>query len=172
MTDKATPQADANAPRVWWMATVDQNWTDWANGNDRGSVRGPVFTPHPVTALRGREQAGYGLVNLALGFKYPDGSEGWTDWITTNSGGSEKGPVRVADGTTANGIDVFEQAGYGLVDARLVYSGGDSDWLTGNNAQWLEELRIPDGRVVTGMEVREGSGYGIINLRLHYEVSS
>lgn len=154
--------------RQWWITTNADHWTDWANGNQRGSAVGPIFCPYPVSALRGREQAGYGLINLCCSFRYPDGTEGWTDWITMNFEGSEVRPVRCPTGQASTGIEVWEQAGCGLVDARLTFSGGTTDWLTNNNQGWLESLFIPNAKKLTGMEAREEGGYGLINLRLHY----
>ncbi len=150
------PIADPKAPRLWFPILNDAVWTDWATKNTNGSLVGPIFTPFPVTALMGREQAGYGLINLCIGFLYPDGSEGWTAWVTNNFEGNQVGPVRCPSGMSATGISVFEQAGFGLVDSRLDYPGGSTGWLTGNNQQWLEELNVPPGKLVAPSWLHSG----------------
>lgn len=152
--------------QTWGRLTSAAHWTDWASTNQNGGVAGPILCPYPVTALLGRVQAGYGLINLCLGFRYPDGTEGWTDWVTRNFEGAEVRPVRCPQ--FATGIEVWEQAGFGLVDARLLFPNGASDWLANNNQGWLDALYIPNGKKFTGLEAREEAGYGIINARLHY----
>lgn len=155
----------------WWDPTPPQYCTAWANENERGAIWGPSFGPVKIIGLRGREQAGFGLINLAVGFHYPDGSEGWAGWPVQNLDYRSRlvGPVWCPTDRTVRGLDVFEQHNYGLVDARLVYDNGEhSDWLTNNNQERMEELRIPADKALTGIEVREQAGYGLINIRLHF----
>lgn len=142
-------------------------WTSWANGNQNGSVDGPLYTPSPVTAIKGMVEDGYGLVNLALGFTDVDGTQQWTQWFSTDHNGREVS-VSCPPGTSATGMTVSEQAGHGLVDANLIYSGGFTKWLTGlNGSGQSEPLTAPAKMFVTGSNIREQPKFGLINIQLH-----
>lgn len=145
--------------------------TDWSNTNQAGNERGPLYCPRPITALIAREQAGFGLVDLKLGFLDENGVECWTGWLTGNPDGVEKHPIRCADGIYAAGLQAREQRGYGLIDIRLIDSNGDeSPWAT-QNPEGVENppLSIPDGNCGIGITAREEYGYGLINIRMHYQ---
>ena len=112
---------------------MQQSWTDWSNTNQNGSQVGPIFCPYPCFGLIVSEQVGHGIVNLKLGFLYPDGTEGWTGWITENMGGTERPSIRCPTGKFAAGIKVREQPAKGLVNVRLIDSDGiDTPWATDN----------------------------------------
>jgi hypothetical protein len=150
---------------------MKQSWSDWSNTNQNGREVGPIFCPYPCFGLTITEQAGHGIVNLKLGFMYPDGTEGWTGWITENMGGSERKPIRCPTGKFATGIKVREQEAKGLVNIRLIDSdGNDTSWATENqNGSENTPLKVPQGNAVTGIFAREQAGYEIINVKIHYQ---
>jgi len=110
-------------------------------------------------------------VNLKLGFLYPDGTEGWTGWITENMGGSERQAIRCPTGKFATGIKAREQAAKGIVNVQLIDSdGNDTPWATENqNGSENSPLKAPQGNAVTGILAREQAGYEIINVNIHYQ---
>ena len=150
---------------------MPQSWTDWGNTNQSGSKVGPIFCPYPCSGLIVSEQVGHGIVNLKLGFLYPDGTEGWTGWITENMGGSERQAIRCPTGKFATGIKVREQATKGIVNVRLIDSdGNDTPWAT-ENQDGVENspLKAPQGNAITGLVAREQAGYEIINVKIHHQ---
>jgi hypothetical protein len=145
-------------------ANANEYWSDWANSNQNGRIMGPIFTPDLVTALKGREQSGYGLINLSLGFDYNSDTM-WTMPITFNQNGRSVDPIGCPPNTFVVAIEVREQSGYGLVDARLICSNSENTpWLTNNPNGRLQTIVTVNG--TNGMTAREQSGYGIINLRM------
>jgi hypothetical protein len=166
-SDRTDKIDDKNAN--WAAMLAEDFWASWATANQNGSLRGPRYAPGNtrVVALRSREQAGYGLVNIQFGFRYQNGTRTyWSDWLTTNFRGKLNPAVSIDDDKAATGIEAKEQAGFGLVDARLVYAGGRSDWLTDNPNGSLRRT-ICGGGIMSGLLVREQAGYGLINIRCH-----
>jgi hypothetical protein len=153
------------------MIPMPQCWTGWSNTNQNGSEVGPIFCCYRCSGLIISEQVGHGIVNLKLGFLYPDGTEGWTGWITENMGGSERQAIRCPTGKFAAGIKVREQPAKGLVNVRLIDSdGNDTPWATENqNGSENSPLKVPQGNAVTGIFAREQAGYEIINVKIHYQ---
>jgi hypothetical protein len=150
---------------------MPQSWSDWSNGNQNGTEVGPIFCPYPCFGLTISEQDGHGIVNLKIGFLYPDGAEGWTAWITENMGGTERPSIRCPAGTFATGIKVREQTAKGLVNIRLIdLNGNETPWAT-ENQDGVENspLKALQGNAITGLVAREQAGYEIVNVKIHYQ---
>ncbi|TKI80957.1 hypothetical protein FC699_34375, partial [Bacillus wiedmannii] len=69
-----------------------------------------------------------------------------SDWVSTNPAGEVRGPIFVPQGKVISGIEVREQAGFGIIDLRLSYrdynsgDAGETGWLTNNDrANWVRQ---------------------------------
>jgi hypothetical protein len=92
----------------------------------------------------------------------------WTPPYTNNGNGNWLNPVYAP--RLISGMAVKEENGYGLIDARLLYTAWgldqESPWSTNNpNADW--EYPWGGGKdFITQVAVREQTGYGVIDIML------
>ena len=95
----------------------------------------------------------------------------WSPWSSSSRAGEIR-ELYVPGGRRTTGIQVREQAGYGLVNLRLLSSGDPRQftrWVSGNNNGSKKQLlSTPGNHVVVGIQTREQSGYGIVNIRFAY----
>jgi hypothetical protein len=152
--------------------------TDWVSPSKEGKDRGPCFVPGTaaVKEVQVREQPGYGIVDIRLGYRFNDKKDvEYIGWACN----SEEGKVltlKVPDDRILAGIDAIEQGGHGLVDIRLYLRNPDgtpldepvTPWVCGNDKYELRKGRTPAKQIVVGIEAREQAGYGVVNLKLRY----
>lgn len=143
-------------------------WSSWLMGNPNGITRSAVYIRDAkITQIVGKEQGGYGLVNLAILGKDEINSQR-PDWSTANFNGREvSGSLR--NGEVAIGLAVKEQAGHGIIDARLLSTESDSEWITHNPNATTEpmQLECDMGHQLAGLQVKEQAGFGIIDARFY-----
>ncbi|MFC4102924.1 hypothetical protein [Paenibacillus xanthanilyticus] len=156
------------------------SYSNWLTSNQEGEVRGPIFVPggHEISGVEVKEQAGFGITDIRLHFRQHDNDTGGesqvTGWLTNGNHNWIK-DVYLPNDKLVLGIQGRVQAGFGLVDIRLIYKNKDgsatsnlfSDWVTNNDGVESEAL-VPDGTYTWGIEGREQAGFGIVNLRLVY----
>lgn len=148
------------------------SYSAWATDNHQGRQLGPVFVPESkeILGVKVKEQAGAGIIDIKFRYSNQDDEIQETGWITNND--NETGEMEVDfSGETMIGLEVKEQAGYGIVDIRVVFNGDNplGEWITNNPAQvTIKETIIDENSRVNGFEVMEQAGYGIVNLRLTY----
>jgi len=148
------------------MFEVPGGWSPWLSPNPDGWENGSTYTFYgTIIGLEGYEEPYYGLVNLRLQAR--SGSRTfYLGWTTTNFRGSHRSARIDADDRTI-GIEVKEQHGYGLIDAKLVTYWNSSWWLTGNPDQNEVHLAYcAPNYELGGIQVKEQHGYGIVNLRI------
>lgn len=108
--------------------TGDEDWTEWLCKNNQGTLRGPITVPFIdfVAGMAVEEQAGFGVIDLWLTYRERcSTSDGvlTSDKFTGNPNATwHRGPLSAPAGNFITGIEVSEQAGYGVVDIRLHYS--------------------------------------------------
>lgn len=123
----------------------------------------------------------YGLASMIVAaLAGPVSANAWYEWATSNQRGSSTGRYSfIGEGDTfVSGIEVREQGGHGVVNARLLYNTSNrepywGEWTTTN--QRGQKLRANDNPSKSykayGIQVREQGGYGIINIRIIYRDS-
>jgi hypothetical protein len=99
-----------------------------------------------------------------------------TAYATGNNSGHEVGPSLVADDTEISALEVREQHGFGIIDARLHFRNEDgssipgnpqTDWLTDNDAaNYTGAVILEQDELFTGLYVQVQHGFGIVNLRI------
>jgi len=149
------------------LAVADGYWSNWLTNNHNGLERSIVRIQNSkVTQLQGREQPGYGIINLRLigGTEiYPE----LTAWATTNQRGYIRS-VSLNPSEIATGLAVKSQWGYGVVDARLLSNTNDSTWLTNNpDAETEDAEECAPGYYLTAIQVNEQAGYGVVDVRFY-----
>lgn len=155
--------------------------TEWISPNRAGQNRGPVYIPQGaiVREVQVKEQAGFGVVDMRLGFQSA-GQVGvfYTGWVCNNPVNVNPKTLVVPASRMLAGIDGKEQAGFGIIDIRLYFrdSKGNvvndalSGWACGSRAEAKHyDGRIPPGNAVVGLEAREQAGFGVVNFRLQYQ---
>lgn len=152
---------------------AEGEWTEWIVDNFNGKITKPVTNfSVSIAELQVREQSGYGLINLRIRYEKTPGRLIWTKWATHNMRGTRK-VVKIPRGGEVVGIQVREQSGYGLVDARLYYKAGQrfgwTSWVTKNQRGRVAQQMCQDGSYGKSMRVKEQSGYGIVNLQMYCE---
>ena len=137
-------------------------WTSWIGGNQNGTTRSASWLDNGwVTALEGREQAGYGLVNLRVVGQTDRGTTpGY--WSTDNHSGSFRSTSQVQ---WANGLSVRIQGGHGVINAHLL-GPRNSSHLTSNYNGSSYGIRCYDDDYVIGIQTREQAGYGVVDARV------
>ncbi|MDZ5671910.1 hypothetical protein [Bacillus stercoris] len=148
------------------------SYSEWATDNYQGRQLGPVFVPEgkEILGVKVKEQAGAGIIDIKFRFRNQDDEIQETGWITNNDNETEEREIDFR-GETMVGLELKEQAGYGIVDIRAILNGDKplSEWATNNPAQvTIKETIIDKNSRVNGFEVMEQAGYGIVNLRLTY----
>jgi len=97
---------------------------------------------------------------------------GWTDWMTENANGSRQGPVALPSGNSLVAIQVREQSGFGVVDARLgsIVNGQIeySDWLCHNSNGFIRTAVVLQG-IVDSIVGYEQPDFGIVELGLGHD---
>jgi len=170
--DVTDVNADSSGPTLKSAISYNGTWKYWLASNTNGTERAQVFLEglDPfATGIRVKEQGGYGIVNLSLIGKTEKGLPTYTDWTTTNFRGSTK-QTNFSSGTDyAKSIQIKEQGGYGIIDARLISQRGlSSGWVTGNNNQdEIHTYNCDPGYKIVGVSVREQSGYGVVDVKIY-----
>ncbi|MWC30883.1 hypothetical protein [Paenibacillus sp. MMS18-CY102] len=103
---------------------------------------------------------------------------GFSNWVTTNQEGEERGPIFVPDGHVISGVEVKEQAGFGITDIRLHFRKHNDDtggvtqvtgWLTNGNHHWIKDEYLPNDKLVIGIQGKEQAGFGLVDVRMIYK---
>jgi hypothetical protein len=152
-------------------AFAEGEWTEWVVDNFNGSVKKAIpSNPAHIAELQVREQAGYGLVNLRIRYEVSQNKLRWSNWATGNLEGNRK-KLALPPGAKVIGIEVREQSGYGLINARLIYRIGNQSkwtpWITSNQKGHTAQQMCQGGAYGKGTRVREQAGYGIVNAQLY-----
>lgn len=99
-----------------------------------------------------------------------------SDWVSTSPAGEIRGPIFIPQGKVISGIEVREQAGFGIIDLRLSYrdynsgDAGETGWLTNNeNANWVRQDDVSEQEIVIGIRTKEQAGHGLIDMQLVYK---
>ena len=96
--------------------------------------------------------------------------EFWTDGVTRNKEGGWTGRIEAPAGRLPSGIEVKQQARYGITNARLLFNDGngavsESGWTCGNQESQDNRSRCFPGEAITKVQIKEQGGYGIVDLR-------
>lgn len=99
--------------------------TGWIANNHAVGIKS-VFLDNDKTiiGLEVKEAAGFGVVDIRLIYKNKDGSstnEPFSDWVTNNPNFNYLKETLIQGDGHASGLEGQEQAGYGIIDLRLVY---------------------------------------------------
>ena len=93
----------------------------------------------------------------------------WTNWALKNPEGRESNVVSYPGGKVI-GLQVFEQAGYGIVNMTLTCRDSLADnhleWSTRNRQGQIKSVGLKNSEYAHGMEVVEQDGHGVVDLRL------
>ncbi|KAA1247840.1 hypothetical protein [Aquimarina sp. RZ0] len=146
-------------------------WAPWMTNNPRGAERNSHFLsgldPNAI-GLKVREQSGYGIINMSMIGRTENNALVQTDWTTTNYRGSVKEKSFSSRNDYATSIEIKEQHGYGVVDARLISQRNISTgWITQNpNVNRYHRYNCLAGYKIVGISNREQSGYGVIDVKI------
>jgi len=142
-------------------------WTVWTCNNDDGTPRPGCFTAGPVCGVQVREQGGYGVVNVRLGYRGGGGEQRWGEWLTNNFEGQARSEVWLASGLAASGLTVREQSKFGIVNVRLdVSSNQHSDWACGNMEGSEKHVVLSASQSFTRVQAKEQGNYGVVDMRI------
>lgn len=90
----------------------------------------------------------------------------WTLPATNNKEGQWKALSLTPELQPVTGIEVRVQDNYGVIDARVLYDGGESsNWTTNNTDQTRVFQCQREKDPITKVVVKEQSGYGVIDLK-------
>ncbi|KJD42315.1 hypothetical protein [Paenibacillus terrae] len=102
----------------------------------------------------------------------------FSNWATGNSRGHTVGPIFVPEGNEISGIEVCEQAGFGVVDVRFHFRNQNSTtseesqmtgWIANNHAHNIKSVFVDNDKTVIGLQVKEAAGFGVVDIRLIYK---
>ncbi len=147
-------------------------WAPWMTDNPNGTERDVHFlqglNPNAI-GLKVREQGGYGVINMSMIGRTEFGVLVQTDWTTTNTRGVIKEKSFSNSRTDyATTIELKEQYGYGVVDARLISQRNiATGWVTQNpNVNRYHRYNCMRGYKIVGISTKEQSGYGVVDVRV------
>jgi len=131
------------------------------------------------SAVKGREQHGYGIINTEM-LCYDTGSSAW---YTSNGNfrGFENSALRCPQDSVVTGMELREQHGYGIINFRtrctkLVAADIPANppitdrrvtwtsWSNGNTRGHILKKVCPRNHAVEGLQWREQHGYGLIEV--------
>lgn len=153
-----------------------KGWSNALTENHHGAPWDASRTLSIRSNIAYRIQHGYGLIDL--GVEVPTGS-GIMSWASTNqNGGAQIYGVKTYNEFPIAGIEIREQAGYGVIDARLFYYDKSSartfvdpngtGWMQGNpNKNWEHSAICAKGYSIQALQIREQPGYGIVDIRVY-----
>ena len=138
--------------------------SEWIAKNNKGNPKGTCtsagnFLPNVISV---REQGGYGVVNVRVGFDL-SGESINSGWTTGNTAGVVKSTIIPYRKVVA--LCVRDQGGYGIVDVGVKVEGmNDVYWVTRNPNGNIKEVSL-GGNTFLGFQGKEQAPYGIVDLR-------
>jgi hypothetical protein len=154
-------------------------WLPWLVQNyNHHWLRGPVYSGWNavLAGMQVREQGGFGIIDAAV-FARPvaGGPVEWLQWMTWNPDLDWERPRFIVPTAPQClvGLDVKEEGGFGIVDARCLFRRGPAipglrrgPWFCGNPNGKVYRSTCPLNSIIVGIQVREQAGFGITDVRL------
>ncbi|MCB2359435.1 hypothetical protein [Clostridium estertheticum] len=159
------------------------NFSNWATNNLLGQSIGPIFIADDteISGIEVREQAGFGIIDVRFHFRKQNETTNdeiqVTGWLTNIPNENWVKSAFVPNDQLVIGLQVKEQAGFGIIDTRLIYKSKHensmnipfSEWITKNpNTGVIHDIVIPQGTQCLGLEGKVQAGFGLVDLRLIY----
>lgn len=143
------------------------------NHNDNFNQAYSIRSPHEISGIEVKEQAGHGIVDIRLICSSEPRT--YSDWATNNPNGTVRSTFLGSDQVVI-GLKGEEQAGFGIVDIHVLYRNrnGGNETITStrltqnqngkeNHSIWASRGK---GNPINGMIVYEQHGFGIVNFRV------
>ena len=95
----------------------------------------------------------------------------WTPWVVDNPRGTIR-EIKLQPNRWVSGIEIREQAGFGIVNLRARYTDqksgrrGVTNWTCAGRNGERKIMNLPTGSFLQGAAAGEQDGFGIVDLRL------